>query len=319
MTGIKKIISDRFWNVLQELDNLDSDCPVELFKERFEDDLDDETLFEVVTFLKKFNYPIAVKKKAGMAWVTITGERKPVMLELSFSNWIALQAHVPFVKDLEETSFQHNLKKCLQEVESRYPHYDLSRAIETKKTLSIVPFEKQEILNKLNKAIVENEVILISLDNKKYECYPHKVIYVDSVLTFIGEETSDRCLVSFSFDEIKSIDDEREKDYSANFTSTEVEDFIYGVRTITGNEERLVLKVIEPEKVDLKPDYQFLGNPYMTTNTDGDFIWAASVEVSDELFSWLHTINQHVEILDPEEINSQFLEYLERQKENKAA
>ncbi len=318
MTGIKKIISDRFWNVLQEIDNLDSDCPLELFKERF-DELDDETVFEVVTFLKKFEYPITIKKKAGMPWITITGERKPVMLEMTFSNWIALQAHVPFVRDLEETSFQNNLKECLQEVESRYPHYDLSRAIESKSKLSIVPFPKQEILNKLNRANASSEVILISLKDKKYECYPHKVIYIDSVLTFIGEETGDRCLVSFSFDEIEDIHDNRDRDYHANFSSTEVEDFIYGIRTITGNEERLVLKVTAPEKVDLKPDYQFLGNPYMTTNVDGDFIWAASVEVSDELFAWLHTICGHVEILDPEDIKKQFLDYLEGQESKKAA
>lgn len=320
MTSIKQIISDRFWAILQEIDYLEADCPLELFKQRFNYNVSDENVLEVIHFLKKFDYPVCVKKVAGQAWIEVTGERKPVLLEMSFSNWLSLQAHAPFVKELEGREFHHNLKNCLAQIEKKYPHYDLSNGIVSQKNISLVPLAKQGLLNQLNKAVNDKKVLMVVLsNNKKYECYPHRVVYIDGDLTFIGEEVYDRCLVSYNFAEITNTISDLEKDYKPNFSGSEIDDFIYAIRTITGNEERLVLKITSPEKVNLKPDYQFLGNPYITVNNEGDFIWAASVEISNELFDWMSTIKEDIEILDPVGLQEKFLEYIHSHSGKKAA
>lgn len=313
MTGLKKIVSDPFWNILQEIDQLEDNCPIEVFSERFDEgSVGYKDVLEVVHFMKKFDYPVTVQKVAGQAWIKLTGERKPVLFEMSFSNWLSLQAHVPFLKDVEGKSFNQQLKNCLTEVERKYPQYDLSRGFEEEKSLKVVPLARQALLNTMNKALDGREVTLIKLeDQRKYECYPHRMLYIDGDLTFIGEQTCDRCLVSYRFEDIVGIEDERDKDYTSNFSIPEIDDFIYAIRAVTGNEERLVLKIASPEKINLKPEYQFLGNPYMTVNTEGDLIWAASVEVSHKLFSWLKSIKDDIEILDPVELNQKFLEYLE--------
>ena len=89
------------------------------------------------------------------------------------------------------------------------------------------------------------------------------------------------------------------------------------IRSITGNEERLVLRISSPEKVNLKPQYHFLGSPYVTTNTEGEFIWAASVEVSSELFRWLDSIKDEIEILDPQEVKEEFENFLVSESANR--
>ena len=321
MAGIKKIISDRFWNILQEIDGLEADCPLEVFKDRFEDeDISHESVLEVVHFLKKFDYPICMKKVGGQAWLTLTGERKSVLIEMSFSNWLSVQAHAPFVKELENKAFHENLMECLQGVEKKYPKFDLSLALAPENPLEVVPFDKRVALGELNRAITNRDIVLVYLsNNKKYECYPHRVLYIDGDLTFVGEEVTDRCLVSYSFNEVERVKTLEDVSYQANFMSPEIDDFIYAIRAITGNEERLVLKIRSPENVNLKPDYQFLGNPYITVNTDGDFIWAASVDISDELFSWMESIQNDIEILDPVDLQDQFLEYLEHKNRKQAA
>ena len=39
---------------------------------------------------------------------------------------------------------------------------------------------------------------------------------------------------------------------------------------------------------------------------EGDLIWGASVEVSADLFDWLLTIKDQIEILDPQSVREQF-------------
>ena len=54
-----------------------------------------------------------------------------------------------------------------------------------------------------------------------------------------------------------------------------------------------------------------MADPYITTNMDGHVIWAASVEVSDELFEWLYELGDKVEILDPTSIKETYLQFLQ--------
>tara|TARA_Y100000748_G_C15098034_1_gene333226 strand:- start:47 stop:298 length:252 start_codon:yes stop_codon:yes gene_type:complete len=75
------------------------------------------------------------------------------------------------------------------------------------------------------------------------------------------------------------------------------------------------MKVSAPEKVNLNPDFHFLGNPFVTTNTEGEFIWAASVEVSNELYKWLATIYSEIDIIDPSSVKEE-LEHFMEQKES---
>ena len=90
----------------------------------------------------------------------------------------------------------------------------------------------------------------------------------------------------------------------------ELNDFIQALRTVSGSEERLVLKMKDQNKQEFKTGYHFMADPYITTNMDGDVIWAASVELSDELYEWLYQLGDKVEILDPTSIRDGYANYL---------
>ena len=49
----------------------------------------------------------------------------------------------------------------------------------------------------------------------------------------------------------------------------------------------------------------------MVTNAEGEHIWAASVEPSDEIFQWVYELGADVEILDPSAFKKEFLNYCE--------
>jgi hypothetical protein len=102
----------------------------------------------------------------------------------------------------------------------------------------------------------------------------------------------------------------------ANFH--DVADFIRALRAMADNETRLVLKIKNPERFQLMPDYQFLGKPCLITNPEGDLIWAAWVEPGEEIFEWLMQMENYVEILEPSEFILDYAAYCE-EKERKMA
>ncbi len=91
----------------------------------------------------------------------------------------------------------------------------------------------------------------------------------------------------------------------------EIEDFISGLRAVGENELRLVLKIYSQTKFETNVKRQHFANQCMVTNPMGDFIWAASIEPSDEVYEWIESLGPDVEILDPISFKKGFLEYCE--------
>ena len=53
----------------------------------------------------------------------------------------------------------------------------------------------------------------------------------------------------------------------------------------------------------------------MTSSTEGDMIWAATIEMCDDIFHWLYMMRDRVEVLDPGHIRKEFAHFCEMKKE----
>lgn len=310
-----KVLDDQFWKILSTLDSLNQDVSISEICHHIGGGISEGDILEVVSFLKKFEFPVKVHKKEGSNWLTFTGKKPKIAMELSLSDWISLQAHFPLLEPYKGKEIYNSLATRLKRVEARYPQSDLYRILEEEQELGkihgLISKDKETILHEINEASLLNSTMIVKTsEEQSVDIFPHKVVFLDGILSLIGEDTNDRCLICIDFDNIQSCHSTPESSYKPNYVAAEIEDFIMAIRSVSGNEERLVLRVSAPEKVNLKPQYHFLGSPYVTTNTEGEFIWAASVEVSDELFKWLETIKDDVEILDPQEVKDEFENYL---------
>ena len=178
--------------------------------------------------------------------------------------------------------------------------------------MSIIPI--RDTKNKMiNEAICEKKIITLTFESDKViSIFPHRLIEIEGKLTVIAEEVSERCLVYFPYDEIVNVlfDYNAESSYQLNFGKIEIDDFINCMRVINGSESRLILKIFS-DTLDLSsfPDTLFMGNPYVTTNLKGDRIWASSVEKSEALYEWLFSIGHSIEILDPQDIKEEYIEF----------
>lgn len=306
------ILKEEFWTFLTCLENLSDPMPLKDFLKVSE--IDENIFTDAVSFLHSLNYFVDVSEYKDKSYIHPVNADQMISMQLTFKEWLAFQAHFPKMQEEEGSAHHEILSEKLSEVESEYASHDLFKAIHDEEKrfelLENLDLKHREFLTKTEEAMSRKFCLSVKLhDKRSIDFYPRKAVFLEGELCLVGEDFNDRCLIYFNILEIDSINVDIETKYSPNFSSIEINDFISAVRAITGEEERLVLKIISSESVDLRPAYQFLGNPYVTTNLNGDLIWAASVEPCDELFEWILSIKDHVEILDPSSLKKKYLEY----------
>lgn len=309
------ILKEEFWTFLTCLENLKEPMPLKKFLQHAE--IDENIFTDCVSFLQNLNYFVEINEIQSKRYISPIKSENMVSLQLTFKEWLAFQAHFPKMAEERGTPYHEVLTDKLAVVEGEHSEHDLFQAIydEEKRfeLLEKIDFKHRSFLKKTEEAIRRGFTLFIELhDGRKLDFSPHKAVFIEGDLCLVGEDCNDRCLVYFNILEINNLKVDLDIKYQPNFSSLEINDFIGAIRAVSGEEERLVLKIISQESVDLRPAYQFLGNPYVTTNMNGDLIWAASVETSDELFEWLLSIKDHIEILDPSSIKEKFVEFCQK-------
>lgn len=311
------IFNNHFWAILKQIDELTEMVELESFLAEFSGaDFNCEIIYDVLQFLSDLNYPVQIEEIKGEKYLLPNSRAEKINFSLSFSDWIALQAHLPLLHAYKEHDFSKSIHKAFADISAKYPAFNLNQEGSSTDELSFCFKETLSDLllkyvNHVEEAFKVEALLLVSVENKTYEIYPHKLIMLEGELTLIGEETTDRCLVSYSLEEVSKIKLNKINEYTVNYSRFEVDEFVMAIRAVSGREERLVLKIDQNKPVNLNPAYQFLGHPYMTANSEGDFIWAASVEISSPLYDWIISMGESVEILDPADVRSEFEKYRE--------
>ncbi len=311
------IFNNQFWTILKSIDELTEMTELESFLSEFSGkDFNCELIYDVLQFLSDHNYPVQIEEVDGEKFLIPNSKKEKIQFSLSFSEWIAMQAHMPLLNTYKEHDFSKSVHKAFADINAKYPAFDINCDNESNEELSFCFKESLSDLllkyvNHIEEAFNTESLLLVTVGKKTYEIHPHKLIMLEGDLSLVGEETNDRCLVSYPLDEVSKIKLNKISDYTANYSRFEVNEFIMAIRAVSGREERLVLKIDQNNPVNLNPAYQFLGHPYMTANSEGDFIWAASVEISSPLYDWLISMGENIEILDPAGVRSEFQKYRE--------
>jgi len=161
----------------------------------------------------------------------------------------------------------------------------------------------------------KNFLRLIHQSDKIFEVIGLSLLHVEGVLSLIAEELSEHCLMVIPVHEIRTVEPFMDDDLKQQSSRLELEDFVKAMRLMSEKETRLILKIYDPSSINLFPEYHFLGKPCMITNPEGDLIWAAYVEPCQDLYEWIITLGDSVEILDPQRFKEDYYQYcLEKYK-----
>ena len=240
-------------------------------------------------------------------WVDMNASAIQYMLPLSPTEWMEL--HNVLKVHRATNSIQHSLKKKLIENGPIKVMMELLSELELwdQKLNS----EEEQKISFIDVMIADKKHLTVhAFDGKTYKAYPWRLLHLEGELSLIAEDAHDHCLMVIGLKEIKELK-AGEGSYSPQVTPFEVEDFINAIRAMNEKETRLILKIHDPQSVNLFPDHHFLGKPCMITNPVGDLIWAAYVEPCEPLYDWLMSLGNKVEILDPVKFKQDYLSYCE--------
>ena len=216
-------------------------------------------------------------------------------------------------------SFHKTIKNKLAVLENTYNAHDL---FEPLKTLDEIMNHKiptiaevgvvgtHELITYVEESILEKQVVSINIDDKYQSIYPQSLVFLEGELSLIGENINDKTLFNIPLTNIKNLTDD-DTDWTPNYSRIEVDDFIASIRAIGESEVRLVLKINGLSNFENSIPRNFLGNPAMVTNGEGDLIWGATIESNHEVFNWISDLGSDVEILDPIDFKKEYLEYLD--------
>jgi hypothetical protein len=278
--------------------------------------LTEEQLIKIVSFCHKFEYPIRIDRDIlGRAYLVISSQTPKVTINMEFNEWLALQAHFHHTpQEVKEMSFFPTIEQKIQSISEHLQQYNLFQVIEKErekqKLFTQVNDQNIEFIERLDQALLNELCLVVKLKGQNaIDFFPLKLVVIDGQLSAVGEDRSEGCLIYFETVELEDITLDVDENYQSTFTKVEVEDFISSLRNVMGTEERLVLKLRSQNAVDLNPPFQHLGKPFITSNMEGEIIWAASVERSEHLYAWLYDMRHEIQILDPVKVIEEFENY----------
>lgn len=265
---------------------------------------------ETLVFLRQVFPPgsgAEIYHEGSDCWVDINAQAIQYMLPLLPSEWIELNQILSTMIPANSTQASLIRKvtddgpmRALMELLENLENWDREYSKEHEQMISI-----------LNQAINEKVMVRFSTkEDKEYLAFPCRLVHLEGNLSLIAEDSKDHCLMMTALEELKQVE-MWSSDKTPRVSLYEIDEFIAAVRSMNEKETRLILKINNPQAVNLFPDYQFLGKPCMITNPSGDIIWAAYVEPCDSLYDWLISLGNHVEILDPVQFRQDYLSYYE--------
>ncbi len=307
----------RFWEIIKYLIELDH-------KKNFEDicndlDISGRQLNSFVSFLKEVSYELDHYTDGDERQLCPPTEKPKITLEFNILEWLQFQAHFPSLSACEGKPYHEEFVAKLSEAEQENNQYDLFTPMQTldgimqmqaPKAVESGMVPKNEIISFIEESIIEEDILNIQMREKNFMVYPRKIVFLDGELSLVAEGLNDKCLLNISIDSITQVHEE-DVEWTPQFSKLEIEDFVSSIRAISENEIRLVLKVYNREHFDNGVPHHHFDRPCMFTNPDGDFIWAASIEPTEEIHEWLSELGTDIEILDPIDFKKEFLNYCE--------
>lgn len=308
----------KFWEILEEL--VDREESIEFKKLSQHLKITSSMMNSFLSFLSQVGYPIKREEVNGVLMVIPPKEKPKFTMDFTLFEWLAFQAHFPAIGECVDKPYAAPIINLISSYEDKYNSSELFNPLTVLDAVADSSLDgymslvgQKNVLKQhiklIEDCILEEKYLKLTLESgKTLDCFPRKMVHLDGHLSLIGEDLSDCCIFNLFIKEISAVEP-LSLDYKKNFSNLEINEFINSIRAISENEIRLILKIHDMTQINLEPSHLHMGTPSMVTNSDGDHIWAASVEPCEAVYEWIFSMGRAVEILDPSAFRQSYLDF----------
>lgn len=307
-----KIDQVMFWNIFNQICNLEQRTNLSEFLEVNNFKHKD---FEYVSqFLNSINHPLDLRDA-----FLYPLHQENLSVTFKMSEWVSLQALFPHLSQFENLPYFNKISESLSQIESDNSHLDIFEYLKEKPEQSnltrLKPIGLENDENKINfleEAIVDKNLLEVKLNSDEIiNVFPIQLVFIGGELELIYQRPGYDFLESIDLVNLE-VEKDLDQEYNSKFSETDIESFINHLREIEEKSIRLVLKINSLANFELKCKGESFNKSCMFSNPEGQKIWAATIEPSQEIFEWLLKLQDDIQILSPNEFKKEFLEYCEK-------
>lgn len=310
MKSGQRLELEQFWNVVKTVFTEENPCKIKDLE--LKTGLKRHHLNSFMTYLRDVGLGIELYDKEGESWISIPHKPK-ITLELDLMEWLEMQSILPWISSLADDDKRLSMEKLFERLEGDFEshdHFGAFQSLETK--FYYLNGGHGIVLKILEEQILKDKSVSIKLlEGEQVDIKPFKIIEISSELMVIAEDFTHKCLTCYGIADITSVE-VIEKDHLSSYTNQEVEQFINQLSALDIESVRLILrfKDCSPEEF-VHPPFETQGRPFVIANKEESFIWAATVEPSEEIYTWLSELGDKVSILGPDDFIKEYISFCE--------
>ncbi len=309
------MFDDTFWAICEYIQNdeLENKNMISICKEL---DIPKETFYKVISFLKNFDPKLQVVKSEGKEYFQCKKNKTELSIKFKLPEWIAFRSVLSQMKNVQSLFGQKIVSDKLIEFEKGFNNCNFSKELDSFYLQEYKMIQNEKLIIELQYSLITSVIMSVKLlDQTLLNLYSHKLVSLDGGLSLVAEDIDNKCLTCLAVNDIDQIVDSEDENYKPIYSVGEINDFVESMREVVGNLERLILKIQSPSQVNLRPSIDFSGSPFIIKNKDKSIIWSATLEVTSELYEWLISLADQVEVISPVCIKEELKDL--NQKQNK--
>lgn len=319
---------DMLWKLLKSLIELERPVKISELCEQY--NTGSGSIVAVVNFLREMSCDIQIGERGEDKVIVPAQLNKNFKIELNLYEWILLQSSFPQLGEQEQGQGQRqsDLHQLLARVENDFEDIDLFDSVDllsgvqfdshksSDDMIGLEDLEEQDeisyLASQVDMAMANGHALECYMDNGElYKIVPYQMMQTpDSTLVF-GQNIIDNELIQITLEQVDFLKEYESDKLPQRFDQQQLEEFIASFAVASSSKIRIILKLSNPEVVDFNPDGIEIERPYMVQTFEGQYIWAAYVNVNETLFDWLLSFGQVIQILEPQNLQEHYLDYCE--------
>lgn len=301
---------EQFWKVVKAVFNESKPCKISELESKT--GVKGHHLNSFISYLRDVGVGVEVFDQDGENWMHIPKKPK-ISFELDLIEWLEVQSLLPWVSAIADQEKRVNMEQLFERLEKDqegHDHFDAFQSLETK--FHYLKSGHGIVLRILEEQILKGGSVSIKLiEGEHIDIRPLKTVEISSELMVIAEDQTHKCLSCYGIAEISSVE-VLERKYLSTYTNQEIKQFVGQLTSIDQEAIRLVLKFKNQDSEQfIHPPFDTYGRPFVISHKDDSFIWAATLDQSQEVFDWLFQFGDQVMVLGPEPFLKNYIEYCE--------